>query len=325
MHTLSLRNILDVTLRDGGYLNHWDFSVSEVFSFLTFLNNLGLRNVEVGFLRTPDKTTSLVNGCPAEFLAQLKQNYPQISLVGMLNPEQPDFEAAITGKLSYLSMIRLPCTTNSVLETLAISEFIRQQNIEIKISLNLICASSYAEYELRQILEKIAMSQVIDILYLADSRGALLPNQVEKILTLAREYWVGDMGFHAHDTQGNAIQNSNRAVQCGCQWIDVSLNGFGLAGGNTSLVNYLDSHGLIDIEENHTETTPHLPLQHPNYNIRQIYTTLAQKNVDPVWTDCLVKRYGTDLNTKIESLPYKYYKDIESVFSEIENHAINFV
>lgn len=61
---VTFSNILDVTFRDGGYLNRWQFSVEQSKRVLNFLQDQGLNKVEVGFLRTPNRSTSPVNGCP---------------------------------------------------------------------------------------------------------------------------------------------------------------------------------------------------------------------------------------------------------------------
>ena len=84
MRTVNFDNVLDVTLRDGGYLNQWQFSQPEIDHTLAFLYKIGIRKVEVGFLRSPENTTSSVNGCPSDFLARIKTLYPDLELVCML-------------------------------------------------------------------------------------------------------------------------------------------------------------------------------------------------------------------------------------------------
>ena len=42
-------NILDCTLRDGGYYNNWDFSKELVNDYLQAISLSGIRYVELGF------------------------------------------------------------------------------------------------------------------------------------------------------------------------------------------------------------------------------------------------------------------------------------
>jgi 4-hydroxy 2-oxovalerate aldolase len=111
--------------------------------------------------------------------------------------------------------------------------------------LNLICISSYSYNEIESLLKIIVKSPNIDIVYFADSRGVLYPDEVEKIVTLGKKFCNRPLGFHAHNTLGNAVENSDRAFDCGCEWIDATFNGFGLAGGNLSLGDYLIQHQLF--------------------------------------------------------------------------------
>ena len=42
-------NIIDCTLRDGGYYNNWDFSNKLVNDYLKSISETGIRYVELGF------------------------------------------------------------------------------------------------------------------------------------------------------------------------------------------------------------------------------------------------------------------------------------
>lgn len=320
MRTVNFDNVLDVTLRDGGYLNQWQFSQPEIDHTLAFLYKIGIRKVEVGFLRSPENTTSSVNGCPSDFLARIKTLYPDLELVCMLNPAEKNWRSAIAGKLPYISLIRMTCTSELIQPALEIAHELHQQSNNLKVSLNLICVSSYSKEEISYLLDKIASSRDIDIIYFADSRGALHPCEVESIVSLAQKICDQPLGFHAHNTLGNAVENSNRAFACGCEWIDATLNGFGLAGGNTSLGDYLEHNELLPPEwETKTEITrfcdQYLSLEHPCLEDRKMYEMLASKNVDPVWSNQLVKKYQNKINEHLMRLPRAYYKRIEEVFA----------
>ena len=48
-------NILDCTLRDGGYYNNWDFSKDLVNDYLKAISDSGIKNVEIGFRSLKEK------------------------------------------------------------------------------------------------------------------------------------------------------------------------------------------------------------------------------------------------------------------------------
>ena len=312
-----LSNILDVTLRDGGYLNKWQFSRQEVIDMMGFLLKQGVHQAELGFLRTADKTTSMVNGCPAEFLAEITQLYPDMQCVGMLNPADEDWKEAVNGKLQYLSLVRLTCTAELIERALVIADYLHQQSPTIKVSINLICISSYQHDEIVALLKRIAPSPHVDRLYFADSRGALYPQEIEPLIALANQHCDQPLGFHAHDTLGHAIENANRAFACGCDLIDVSLNGFGLAGGNTPLAGYLQANSLVETSID-TETRDfckqHLSLREADMGDRSLFAVLAQKNIDPIWSDELLVKYASELSQLVGSLPRQTYKTLDEVW-----------
>lgn len=321
MPELTLNNILDVTLRDGGYLNHWQFIDTDITQFVNFLSTHGLRHVEIGFLHAPDAVTSKVNGCPLEFLQTLQQQHPDMQLVGMLNPAEAQWRIAVAGKLDYLSLVRLTCTAELVETALHIAEYLHQQSAHIKVSLNLICISSYQHQEIADLVRKIADSPYIDRLYFADSRGALLPQEIAPLFAIAKQHCDKPLGFHAHNTLGNAIENSNQAFTCGCDLIDVSLNGFGLAGGNTPLAEYLIHNGLalVDLaEQAQMFCEQKFPLREADMGDRELFRVLARKNVDPIWSDKLLAQYQDDLHTRMDAVPKQIYKTLSQVLTHLQ-------
>ena len=59
-HNMSKIKLLDCTLRDGGYINEWNFGNHTIKDILRKLVESGVDYVETGFLRnceyTPDKS-----------------------------------------------------------------------------------------------------------------------------------------------------------------------------------------------------------------------------------------------------------------------------
>jgi 4-hydroxy 2-oxovalerate aldolase len=79
---------------------------------------------------------------------------------------------------------------------------------------------------------KLMESYGADYVYVVDSSGHMLPQEVkDRVAAMKRELSCG-VGFHAHNNLGLAIGNSLAAVEAGVDLLDGSLRGFGAGGGN---------------------------------------------------------------------------------------------
>ena len=54
-------NIIDCTLRDGGYYNNWDFSNEIVNDYLESMSRIGVKNIELGFRSLQKRDWQTVN------------------------------------------------------------------------------------------------------------------------------------------------------------------------------------------------------------------------------------------------------------------------
>lgn len=71
-----------------------------------------------------------------------------------------------------------------------------------------------------------------DCVYLADSAGAMLPDDVRARVAAIKEAVGIDVGFHAHNNFGSAIGNCIAALEAGVDKLDGSLRGLGAGSGN---------------------------------------------------------------------------------------------
>lgn len=87
-------------------------------------------------------------------------------------------------------------------------------------------------------------------LYMADSAGHMLPEEVKNKIALLRNEFPEniEIGFHAHHNLGMAIANSLAAVEAGATRIDGSVAGFGAGAGNTPLEVFAAVCDLYGIE-----------------------------------------------------------------------------
>ena len=100
---------------------------------------------------------------------------------------------------------------------------------------------------------KIMVDGGADVIYIVDSAGALLPNQVSNRVNALKQEISVPIGFHAHNNLSLAVANSLAAIESGAERIDGSIRCLGAGAGNTQtevLVSVLDKIGIqtgIDI------------------------------------------------------------------------------
>ena len=74
-------------------------------------------------------------------------------------------------------------------------------------------------------------------LYMTDSAGHMLPEDVKEKIGILRDYFPAEIeiGFHGHHNLAMGVANSLAAVEAGATRIDGSVAGFGAGAGNTPL------------------------------------------------------------------------------------------
>jgi len=87
-----------------------------------------------------------------------------------------------------------------------------------------------------------------DVVYVVDSAGAMIPDDVKVRIGLLKKKMQVEVGFHGHNNLGLAIGNTIAAVQEGATVIDGTLGGLGAGAGNAPtevLAAVLDKMGYV--------------------------------------------------------------------------------
>src|SRR5208283_3661629 len=74
-----------------------------------------------------------------------------------------------------------------------------------------------------------------DIVYVTDSAGAMLPDDVKVRVAAVKKAISLPVGFHAHNNLGLAIGNTLAAIEAGATIVDGTVRGFGGGAGNAQL------------------------------------------------------------------------------------------
>lgn len=103
----------------------------------------------------------------------------------------------------------------------------------------------------KELLEqtKLMHSYGANCLYITDSAGHMLPEDVSEKIATVRDYFPDEVeiGFHGHHNLAMGVANSLAAIEAGANRIDGSVAGFGAGAGNTPLevlAAVCDMHGV---------------------------------------------------------------------------------
>ena len=253
------RNIklLDCTLRDGGYYNNWDFSSGLIKDYLEAMVSIQADYVEIGFRLISNN--DFKGGCAFStdsYIESLNIPHALKNKIGvMVNGSdilsQGNFKSGIhevlerlftSKKQSPVSLVRIACHMHEFEYCLPAATWLKDRGY--KVGFNLMQINTADDLEIAKLL-KLANSYPIDVLYFADSMGSLNTQQITSTIQIFKSTWGGEIGIHAHDSMGNAVNNSMQAVNDGASWVDCTVTGMGRGPGNAQteyLSIELDAH-----------------------------------------------------------------------------------
>lgn len=222
--------ILDATLRDGSYAVGFQLDEKFVIEFLGRLNETPIQMVEIGHglgfeAERSGITPSNIN---LRRWCEIARSELTASSWGMF--AQPEFSRLTT--LTELcdqgmSFVRIGMEPERVSEHLDYIK--RATEICGQVYLNLMKTSATPSDELLSTL--MGVTPAIAGLYIVDSYGCMLPSDVCRYVTIAKESFPV-IGFHGHDNLGMATANTIAAVAAGATIVDGTLNGIGRGAGN---------------------------------------------------------------------------------------------
>lgn len=241
LHTSPKRlNILDCTLRDGGYYTAWDFPAPLVADYIDTLNVLPVSMVELGFVGKPAQSgyfASMTTQKASDFASELTAD-----ACVMLDAKDVLSSALSVDKaVAELLAGVLPARINTVRVATHYAQMAKCRDIcaalsdrGFRVFLNLMQIDAASASEEERCLSTAQDLPMVDVLYIADSFGSMTPSRVHGLVGTLASNVPMDIGFHGHDNRGYGIVNSQAAVSAGANWVDGTMAGMGRGAGNTA-------------------------------------------------------------------------------------------
>lgn len=226
--------LLDCTLRDGSYVNNFQFTKEQTKSFVSNIEKCGLDIIEVGHgmglgasragLGQARESDDDYLKATAEAVTTAK--WGMFCIPGVATLEDVD-KAASYG----MSVIRIGTELVKCKDMLPYIDRAKKYNMYT--CCNFLKTHLSSTDELVEHAQTVA-SAGADAVYVVDSTGCMLPKQVfEKVKSLHDILDDVTIGFHGHDNLGLSVANSISAIEAGGGIVDVTSQGLGRSAGNT--------------------------------------------------------------------------------------------
>lgn len=255
--------ILDCTIRDGGLVNNWDFSVEFVQNLYKGLSEAGVAYMEMGYKNSAKLLKSEDSG-PWRFLNEdfLKEVIPaktETKISALVDIGRVDENDILPREESLLDLIRVATYIKDVDKAIELIEKFHSMGYET--TLNIMALSHVKENELSEAFAEIAKSPV-DVVYVVDSYGSMDHRDVDYMISkFQRMLPEKDLGVHMHNNMQLAFSNTLIGAAKGVSFLDSSVYGMGRAAGNCPtelLVSYL---------------------KHPKYDLRPVLEIIEKQMI----------------------------------------------
>ncbi len=254
---MSRIRVLDCTLRDGGYINKWDFGEKNIQFILQSLDDSGLDIVEVGFLSNKiEKNTNLSKFTSMQDVSNVIGNTSRTNMkVCMINFGEFPIESIPEAKEVNVDGIRVAFHKKDLDNAIEYCEHLINKGY--RIFLQPMVAANYTDEEYLYLIKKANTINPYAF-YVVDSFGVMKQSDMIRYFFMAdynlkKEVYIG---FHSHNNLQLSYSNAQALIATHTTReliIDSSIHGMGRGAGNLNtelFLEYLNSlHlGEYDIE-----------------------------------------------------------------------------
>ena len=264
--------LLDCTLRDGGYVNDWEFGHNNLVSIFERVVGAGVDIIEVGFLderREFDMNRSIMpdTDCMEKIYGDLDRKNTMV--VGMIDFGTCSLEHIKPCSESYLDGIRVIFKKHIRWEAI---DFCRNlKELGYKVFVQLVSITSYNDEELMDLIN-LANDLEPYAVYMVDTYGLLHQNNLMHYYNQLNAHLktsIG-LGYHSHNNFQMAYANCIEMLSHETErmvLVDGTIYGMGKSAGNAPLE-------LVAMHLNHH--------YHKKYDISQILEAV-DANVMPIY------------------------------------------
>lgn len=239
--------ILDCTLRDGGYINNWNFKNSHICKILQSLQDSKVDIIECGYLNFKEggkHNTTLFKELD-NIDSFIKNLNPSIAKVAMINFGDFNPSSLPLKQETYIDGIRIAFHKEQLKQALQQAVIVKEKGY--KVFFQPMITKRYKDIEFLDMLYKVNELDPYSF-YIVDSFGSMTLKEFKKYIFLSNDNLNVDiiLGYHSHNNMqlafANAINLSSQGLQRGVI-LDSSIYGIGRGAGNLNtelIMDYLN-------------------------------------------------------------------------------------
>lgn len=234
---MSRIKVLDCTLRDGGYVNDWNFGKDSIETIVSNLIDAGVDLIECGFItskrNTSDSKSLFSNFDDAN--RRLKELIPHAkNLLFMINHGDFDQDDIPDRGVSCIDGIRVAFHKPDMYEAVAFCGNLKRKGYSVFVQpMN---TKNYSQDELLELIE-LTNDLKPEAMYMVDSLGSMRGEDVKELCEYYSDNLDEDVsiGFHSHNNLQLSFSNAQEFIRCSGRRkiiIDSTLMGIGRGAGN---------------------------------------------------------------------------------------------
>jgi 4-hydroxy 2-oxovalerate aldolase len=241
-------NIIENTLRDGLYILDFSISTKQIKYFSEKLLSIGFEHLEIGHGLGVGAYKKITSGFTDEELyKEMRDILDKNEIYSFFIPSISNLEDLDIPKNFGLKNIRVGVEAKNISDYYSTIEKVK--NKKFNTALNLMKSYTVPPKEFANSLK--GLDSVIDILYIVDSAGHMLPSDVKEYFNEIQSCCnFKHLGFHGHNNLGLASSNALVAMEHGATFIDTTLGGIGRSGGNISTEGFVSILSKIEASFN---------------------------------------------------------------------------
>ena len=244
--------MLDVTLRDGGCVNDFNFGYEDMASILKAQEMSGVEYIEMGYIDEKKGSsfgrTQYINEqvIPQSILKSKKENIKYVAMIDYgkfdINNLRPRTQDGIDG-------LRIAFHKKNYKDIVAVGKTVMEKGYEF--FAQPMITLRYSDFELLQLIELVNKELVGTAgFYIVDTFGEMHPNDVNRLVNLVDNNLNSEirLGFHSHNNLQMSYANAIALLQFPTNrdmMLDCSIMGMGKGAGNLNtelILGYLNHH-----------------------------------------------------------------------------------
>jgi 4-hydroxy-2-oxovalerate aldolase len=224
--------IVDCTLRDGSYAIDYQWTAADTRRLCSALQHAGVRMIEIGHgvgLNGSSPRYGVAAASDEDYCDAAASVLGAAQFGAFFIPGIGRFEDLTMARARGMGFVRIGTNVTQIADAQPFVAYAKRLGFHV--SYNAMKSYLLPPREFAETM-RVAAEWGADALYVVDSAGCLLPDDVTAYVSELRARTDVPVGFHGHNNLTLAGANCVAAYRAGATLLDATLQGIGRGGGN---------------------------------------------------------------------------------------------